>query len=353
MISAFVLRHLPRYVVISAIDLEQGEIRSSCSALGAGDIVYMNADSLYIAGSNYITEDGEPYTEDVYTVQEHKSYTSTQILRYDIAADGSLAYAAGTQVNGYLDSQFSLDAYNGYLRMVVTRDNEQYATYTDERYGWVNYKWEEDSYVTDNALYILDEQLEMVGSVENLAQDEQIYSARFAGDLVYFCTYRQVDPLFAVDLRNPAQPLVLSALKISGFSEYLHPFGEHLLFGLGLEVDEDSGTTEGLKLVMFDISDPTDIFAAHSYVIDESFSSVAMYNHKAILVDAEKNLIGFPTDAGYAIYGYTEEQGFALRGSVSLQSEDWWSYDSRGLYIDDCFYILQRIRHIRAGFGCT
>ena len=88
-----------------------------------------------------------------------------------------------------------------------------------------------------NGLYILNENLEITGKIEGLAAGEQIYSARFLGDTAYFVTFRQTDPLFAVDVSNPEEPRLLSELKVSGFSEYLHAYSGELLLGLGVEAD--------------------------------------------------------------------------------------------------------------------
>ena len=114
---------------------------------------------------------------------------------------GKLNGVAKTRVNGYLNDSFSIDEYNGYLRLVTTVDRT-------------------------NAVYVLDEKLEETGKIENLAKDERIYSARFMGDIGYFVTYRETDPLFSVDLSDPANPKIIGELKIPGFSEYLHPYGD-------------------------------------------------------------------------------------------------------------------------------
>ena len=106
---------------------------------------------------------------------------------------------------------------------------------------------------------MLNQNLEIIGKIENLAEDERIYSARFFGENGYFVTFRQTDPLFAVDLKDPKNPKILSELKISGFSEYLHFYGEDRMLGIGMEADEETGRTEGMKLSMFDISNPADV----------------------------------------------------------------------------------------------
>ena len=127
-----------------------------------------------------------------------------------------------------------------------------------------NYSAEEDT----KSLYVLDENLETVGEIRDLAPDESVYSARFMGDAGYFVTFRQIDPLFSVDLSDPENPKVIGELKIPGFSEYLHPYGDGRLLGIGMAVDEEAITTDGVKLSMVDISDPTDVQEMTIYVIE-------------------------------------------------------------------------------------
>ena len=182
---------------------------------------------------------------------------------------------------------------------------------------------------------MLDDDLKIIGIISDLAPDEQIYSVRFDGEVGYFVTFRQVDPLFSVDLSNPAAPKIMGELKIPGFSQYLHVYGEDLLFGLGMTADEKTGRTGSLKLSMFDVSNPYDVTEKHQLVLEENYST-ALYNHKAILVAKEKDLIAFPVDKGYKVFGYDEMTGFINVGEIETDN---WCGDSRGVYIDDYFYV--------------
>lgn len=185
---------------------------------------------------------------------------------------------------------------------------------------------------------MFDENLDLIGKIDGLAKNEKVYSVRFSGDTAYFVTFRTVDPLFTVDLSDPANPVILSELKIPGFSNYLHPYSDGLLFGLGQDADERTGWTRGMKLSMFDVSDPHAVSEKHCLKLD-SYSSEALYNHKAILVSAEKDLIGFPTETGYVIYGYDTEKGFYKKAETALEKL-WASHDIRGLYSGDYVYIV-------------
>lgn len=321
------------YVVMACYDVESGEQTAQRTVLGAGTQLYMNENSLYLASSRYEETWSNERREDVYTVKDYSAEQYTDITRIN-AADLTVA-ATGT-VKGFLESQFSMDEYAGDLRLVTTQEPEHYTVYTDEKHGFENWEWPEEEEASSNGLYILDGDLKQLAAVEGLAEGERVYSVRFDGDYVYFCTFRQVDPLFAVDVSDPKNPKILSELKISGFSEYLHTWSDTRLFGLGNEADEDSGATEGLKLVMFDTSDKANVTVKHTLSLGDSYSE-ALYDHKAILISPEKGLIAFGTDSEYLVFSYSDENGFEQQASIDL-GEYWGS--SRGLYIGDCAYIL-------------
>ncbi len=320
------------YTVIGAYDVDAGTLKTSQSLLGGGTTVYMTDSMLYVASSTSVQTQSDPYKDSVYTVIDYTMESVTGITSFDVT-DGGLTLDASGEVPGRINDQFSMDAYDGTLRLVTTTYASSWSEYIDEDKDFVNYIWDESP--SANALFVLDDGLDIIGSVENLAEDEQVYSARFDGTIGYFVTFRQVDPLFAVDLSDPTNPTVLSELKITGFSEYLHLYGENRLFGLGMNADEE-GRTNGMKLVMFDTTDPTDVTVKHSLAL-ESYYSAALYNHKAILIAPAKDIIAFPTDSGYDIYGYSEADGFVKKATIGALE---WSGDSRGLYIGDYAYII-------------
>ena len=322
-----------RYVVVTAYDLAAGKTAGSQTILGGGDTLYMSRDSIYVANSYYKETASAPRTESVYTVVDHSNRAVTDLVRFDLA--GGLTVAANGTVPGQLDDQFSMDEYEGCLRLVTTNAGYDYTVYIDKSMGFTNHKWGEDQEET-NGLYILDSSLNLLGKVDDLAPGERIYSARFDGEIAYFCTFRNVDPLFAVDVSDPAAPKVLSALKISGFSDYLHPWADGLLLGAGYEADEDTGWSEEIKLVMFDTSDKTNVTAKSVKITDLDYSE-AMDNHKAFLISRDKNLIAFPADDQYVVFGYDEAKGFYQRATVDLGK---WSWDARGMFIGDLLYVV-------------
>ena len=326
------------YVVACIYDLASGEAAASQSILGCGDTLYMNGSGVYVLGSRWKDTVVKGGKESVYTVEEHLNTSTTEILRLD---PEDLSVKAAGVVPGYLESQFSADEHQGYLRLVTTRSDSGYTVYRDEAYGFENYKWAERK--TTNCLYILDGSLQIVGSVEDLAPGERVYSARFDGDVAYFCTFRNVDPLFAADLSDPTAPKILSELKISGFSEYLHAWSAERLFGLGLEADEEDGWTECLKLVMFDTSDKTNVTVKHTLLIEDSSYSEALYDHKAVFIDPARGYVGFAADDAYYIYTYDDAAGFELKYQFDY---DYWAGSTRAFRIGESIYIVSYDRLI-------
>ena len=314
------------YITIASIDLDTpNNFADICSVLGAGSDIYMSHNNLYTTSS--ITEE---------------NINQTQIMRFslngtEITQNGSLT------VDGWLLNQFSMDEYNNYFRIVT--ETSKYTVYKFDVFS------NSDSTNTYTTLYVFDNNLNLIGKTENVAKGENVKSVRFDGDTAYFVTFRQTDPLFTVDLSKPSSPQILSELKIPGFSEYLHVFGDDLLLGFGREADPETGWSEGLKLTMFDISDKTNVreIATRIFTTDEAYST-AEYDHKAIFVDEENNIIGIPyttydsdmeLQQHYSIFKYEKEhQNFRLLKDIVLYDDYIYSVYSRGLYIDNYFYII-------------
>ena len=159
----------------------------------------------------------------------------------------------------------------------------------------------------------------------------------------YFVTFRETDPLFTVDLSNSKAPKIIGKLKIPGFSDYLHFYGEDKILGIGMEVDEETGVSSGAKLTMFDISDRADVKEESTYIMENVYSTDVEYDYKAALIDVEKNLIGF---AGYPegrqcyyIFSYDDEEGFICKMEEDLNGNA--SRSARGIYIDQTLYVVQ------------
>ena len=259
---------------------------------------------------------------------------------------GKISVCSRGEVPGQLEGSFSLDEQDGYLRAVTTVEEYQVKKVTDDRTG-EELGYEYGSRKQTNALYVLDQGLRIRGAIEELAENEDIYSARFLGDRAYFVTFRQTDPLFAVDLSDPTEPKVLGELKVTGFSEYLHPWSGDLLLGIGKEADADTGAVRCMKLSMFDLSDPAQIEETGRLLLKDYNNSAILNDHRAVLIDVERNLIGFTaegSDSGdywkdFVLYGY-EEGAFVQKLKVDTHDDDGY-YDTRGTYIGDVLYLLK------------
>ncbi len=320
------------YTVVGAINLKSGANFSSAKAVfGGTSQLYANADHQLLAIAQY-SEETLPIApdKDGKNVQITNGSNSTDLVLLGIS-EGQITKLASGNVPGSLLNQFSMDEYKNVFRVVTTLNSWQQRIYTD---GVDTYEYDNTN---SNALYTLDLNLSILGKIENLAKDESVQSVRFDGDIGYFVTFRQIDPLFAVDLSNPAYPRVLNALKIPGFSEYLHVFKDNLLLGIGYSADENTGATQGVKLSMFDTTNKSNVKEIATEKVDASWTIVGS-NHKSILVDGQKNLIAFPADSNYYIYRYTE-QGFELAAKVNMTA-DLSSWNLRGLFIGNYFYVI-------------
>ncbi len=290
------------YEVITSVDLEKPEkMKDSKAVFSKGGQAYVSNSNIYF----YETEWGS-FSGCVTTVRK---------IAYK---DGKLEAKAQGQFDGYLNDSFSIDEYEGNLRVVTTEDDT-------------------------NSVYVLDKDLETIGSIENLAKDERIYSARFMGDTGYFVTFRETDPLFSVDLSDPRKPEIIGELKIPGFSDYLHFYGENRLLGIGMNVDEKTMSTDGVKISMFDISDKTDVKEEDTYVLKNVYSTDVSYDYKAALVDWKKNLIGF---SGYAeggqryfLFAYEDGEGFVCNLEEDINGNG--MRNPRGIYIEETLYVIQ------------
>ncbi len=322
------LERADRYTVITSFSLQKPNEQTDTKAvLGTSDMCYVSGENIYICESDYEYKD---------------SGVNQTCIRKISYKDGMLKAVGQAKVDGVLNDSFSIDEYEGKLRLVTTINHDPNEGImpislfrSDE--GASGEKAEESEKDT-NVLYILDENLEELSRLEDLAKDEQVYSARFMGNTGYFVTFKQVDPLFSVDLSDPQNPQILGELKIPGFSDYLHPYGEGLLLGIGMDVDESGTVTNGVKLSMFDISNPKDVQEIQKHVLEGVYSTDVTYNYKAAFIDAEKNLIGFTAygdTAKYNIFSY-DSKGFHLIFERELTG---LSTDVRAFYAGDKIYL--------------
>jgi inhibitor of cysteine peptidase len=300
---------------------------------------------------------------------EMQKDTQRTVIQKIGISSGSMEYAGSGEVPGRLLNQFSMDEHNGYLRAATTVD----ATW--------NWRGGQSSPSVNN-VYVLDSGMAVVGKLEDLAPGESIYSARFMGDRAYLVTFKRVDPLFVIGLSDPANPALLGKLKIPGYSDYLHPYDEDHLIGIGKEVDpsidadkvhEDEAVYYtailGVKLSLFDVTDVSAPKEIAKYVIgDRGTESLATSDHKAFLFDREKGLLVIPillaelkpnqdpesgsygeyTFQGAYVFSLNPEDGFTYRGRITHADNAtekgyyWYSPFTiqRSLYIGDSLYTV-------------
>ncbi len=245
--------------------------------------------------------------------------------------NGQINYESQGTVTGYVKDQFSLSEYNDYLRVSTTLSGSTLSYYMG-------------SVESQNNVYVLDMDLQLVGSLEGIAPGETIYATRFVGDVCYLVTFRQVDPFFVIDLSEPTDPQVLGQLKIPGYSTYLHPYDETHVIGIGRDGSK-------VKISLFDVSDMSYPTELSNYTIqneDEKdwwwAESSALYEHKAFLFDREKNLLVIPAGTYYKqlayVFDITLDDGINLKGTISHDVETENEEENNGeemyyMYYDD------------------
>lgn len=276
----------PNYLIVSGIDIsdQKSEIEKEVF-LGSSENVFASKEALYVATSAW---DEEQVTEDSDTYWKRMENT----LVYKFGLKGSeITFKTKGKVPGRILNQFSMDEYRDYFRIATTKGDV----------------WN-DSNPSTNNLYVLDYEMNQIGAVEEIAPGEKIYSVRFMGDRAFMVTFKTVDPLFVISLKDPTNPKIEGKLKIPGWSDYLHPYDENHLIGFGKEVDESIDAdkvhsdnavyytaVQGMKLSIFDVTDlsnPTEMFK--EVIGARDTTSELLTNHKALLFDKEKEILAFP-----------------------------------------------------------
>ena len=329
------------YTVVTSFDLNTpGEfaVASQKALAGCSGNIYCSADNLYT------------------TI----GYEDTSITRIAIGGGEITPMASGT-VEGYVNDQFSMSEYNGYFRVATTRQKwNESGNFITDMFGIPR----STEYVSDNMVYVLDLDMNQVGYIDNFGKNETIKSVNFSGDLAYVVTYERTDPLFAIDLSDPTNPLITDSFKILGYSSYMEKWDEGLLFGFGADADAN-GVETGVKAVMFDNSDPENLQEVGKISFNSNYSyddysgywvsSPAQWDRKALLLAPEKNLICIPLnyndhtyDSETDTYNYRswseiaflayENGDFTLRAELELG--DYVDPVDRAVYIGDYIYAL-------------
>ena len=380
---AYVVINEPVYEEEGELSLPEIRFGGNETEIPATDIYYSDVSDYYymyttIIAINTQNDDQEPTYETILLGASSNLYVSlnniyltfpvwgrdmwnsekSSIHRIQIEGD-EIEYVASGEVPGMVLNQFSMDEYDGYFRVATTTYGE----------------------TPQNHIYILDMDLNIVGSLEDLAPGETIYSARFMGERGYLVTFRQVDPLFVIDLSDPYNPGVLGYLKITGYSDYLHPYDENHLIGIGKETTEEGEFAwyQGVKISLFDVSDVNNPIEISKYEIgNRGTDSPVLWDHKAFLFAQSRNLLvipvleakvdeseypdGVPSDAygepvwqGAYVFHVSLDAGLRLEGrithiesSVDLEEGYYYYYSpfsvERSLYIEDVLYTISQAK---------
>lgn len=313
------------FIAVSVNAKKPSEIVDQMMVMNTNVNVYMGTDAIYLYSTEY---------------KKEKAYTNITKFQYK---DGYMSGVASKSIKGEITDVFAISESNDILRVLTTEWNEQ----------------------SKNRLYMLDDKMKIIGKLSGIADGEEIYAARYIGDIAYFITYHNTDPLFAVDISDPETPKIIGKIKITGFSDYLHPYGKNKLLGIGYETDAATGEQLGVKLTMFDISNPEKLKVIDTLHIDGDYCSAAD-DYKTALVDSEKNVIGFTVekweqnqkdenaqDSRNRYYVYSWKNNHFVKQFEKKLPETKYdmyekcndlylyvdNYNIRGLYIGDTFYL--------------
>jgi uncharacterized secreted protein with C-terminal beta-propeller domain len=266
-------------LTVYTVDLAKGLPAVDADAVfTSGDTVYASHSSLYVA------------------TQRWDGGGMTSIHRFDTSDPDRTGYGTSGAVPGSLLNQFSLSEHDGILRAATTVDGNA----------------ESESRVT--TLERRDGRLVQRGHVGGLGRGERIYAVRFMGDVGYVVTFRQVDPLYTLDLADPGRPRVLGELKIPGYSAYLHPIGDDLLLGVGQEATAQ-GRIQGLQISLFDVSDLARPQRLQNLTLGERWSSSEVeWDHHAFLWWPATKLAVLPIDSS----GFTGAAGFTVHRAAGI-----------------------------------
>lgn len=289
-------------LIVSSIDTDEPEAILDNVMIVNNDVdVYVSTEAVYLYHVNWNQE------------------ATTEIAKFSLK-DGQINAVSASSVKGRVRDTFAINEYQNMLRILTASVNSNEGT----------------------NLYILDEELKLTGKLEGIAPGETIYAARYLGDMAYFVTYRNIDPLFAADLSDPTKPVILGELKITGYSEYLHMWEAGTMFGIGYETDPDTGLREGIKLSMFDVTNPADLQTADCICIANADYSPALDQYKTVLADTNANLIGFVVTE----YDRTQSNTYLLFEWKDGKFHNLLTQDIaesayyRGVYAGQYFYIV-------------
>lgn len=300
-----------RYICLSAYDTadKKSEV-SSLAVLGDGNDVYCSKNNLYIVGVKYMTEDSD---------------SVLNIISFSLKGT-DIALKAQGEVKGNIKNNYSLDEYEGNLRIATT-------TYSQKNVC---------------SLYVLNSKLKVIGKLENIAYDESIKSVRYMGNMAYVVTYKDTDLLFVIDLKDPTKPKITGELKLPGYSEYLHPISENIILGIGYDGNSIQADLSSMKVSLFDVSDISKPKEISTFAVDNTYCQV-IDNPKAFIYNEEESYIALPVEFyDYGIVGYgcyvisLKDNSLKVKYVFehSIVSDVYAERFIKGAYIGDSFFTI-------------
>ncbi len=334
---------------VVSINLSNDSVKETVLMSSASQ-VYASQKSLYVVNPFH------------WYYEEKRDTDFSFVHQFDLTDENEAHYLGSGGIEGTPLNQFSMDEHEDHLRIAATVT--QYAKVEPNN----EMIWNRQTN-TVNRVYVMnlkDKKLNIVGKTEDLAKGERIYSARFEGNRGFVVTFRQVDPLYTLDLSDPAQPKVVGELKIPGFSSYIHMMDEKHLLTVGQDADLN-GRVRGVKISIFDVSDMSKPSEVQSYSLGSGTWSEANWDHKAFTYFPSKKLLGIP------VHGYTSSSGsqynyfsklmvlnvdpanaISEKGSINVGDlvnlagkESYWWYGAasvqRSIFADDFVYAISNI----------
>lgn len=275
--------------------------------MGGASAMYVSESNIYVTYPNWSNDSGQ--------------YTAI----YSIGINGlDLSPKAEGSVPGNTINQYSMDEFNNYFRIATN--------------------WFSETQISN--VYILDSYLKIVGRLEGLAPNENLHSVRFMDDKCYLVTFKSTDPLFVIDLSQPEAPEVLGELKIPGYSDYLHPYDQTHLIGVGKDTvetdDPNFAWYQGVKIALFDVGNVNQPIQLATHVIgDRGTDSLTLNDHKAFLFDKAKGMLVIPINL--AIVTETERQQY---GASAYGEMVWQGVYVFSVSLDGGFTLKGKITHI-------
>ena len=340
----------PAYVIYKTVILPQIYTNNEWKGIDASTILYSNVSDDYFLYTTVVALNMQDVSENatyktimmggtssMYVSPSNIYITfpeldgNTTIYRIRIE-NSTINPEAKGEVPGHVLNQFSMDEYNNYFRIATTK--------------WIDWA------TTQNNLYVLNMNLSIVGSLENIAPGEAIDSARFIENRCYLATsIVKKDPFFVIDVENATEPKILGYLKIPGFTRYLHPYDESHMIGVG------RSENNSVKISLFDVSNVSAPVEIDMYSVGGVWSdTLVLTEHKAFLFERSKDLLAIPVSIGYYgdkywqwqglyVFNTTLSGGIVLRGNITHQENGSIYWDNtyevkRALYIENVLYTV-------------